>query len=470
MLSNRIKLDEREKELQRVYLNDLKDELYSLYEVEYELSSLKSYLRDNGFSNEFGYTSSINVKKIDTVCNVIDKLKAKTELVYDEIYSEIDFKFYSGVSEAVEKLSRVNINDYYANVGNGIKGRTVGKESTVKRTPLSYLEEGEVGLYDTNLIRVDFMDLIKSNLTREMKISQYNEYAKDIGYEIAEARYEQLIDMMYRSSEFSYLTGTEKIVNFIDTSARGVLVAALVGSVVGVAIVPGALIKGSGYYLTGKNIALWWADVDVNGNKLTEKEREMLQDSIITDVVLTFGAWGLSKIYADSLKNVGVNVVDDIDDITKGSGNAPEIEKIRIIDGKKEYNVNGKWITESQFKSLRRDAVANAWEAEVELVKETGKGTRNWTQAEMDELLANGKVSGYEGQHMKSATAYPDYAGDPDNIQFLKGRGNYGDNWVNEHLDAHGGNWSNPTNWHYDPEGSVFTEFGEHPPFIPKKR
>lgn len=34
----------------------------------------------------------------------------------------------------------------------------------------------------------------------------------------------------------------------------------------------------------------------------------------------------------------------------------------------------------------------------------------------------NGKVKGYEGQHMKSAKAYPDYAGDSDNIQFLKGR------------------------------------------------
>ena len=141
----------------------------------------------------------------------------------------------------------------------------------------------------------------------------------------------------------------------------------------------------------------------------------------------------------------------------KGLLNTPEIEKIRIIDGNKEYNVNGEWITENQFKALRSDAVTKAWQAEVELVKGTGKGTRNWTQTEIDELLINGKVSGYEGQHMKSATAYPDYAGNPDNIQFLKGRGDYGNDWVNEHLDAHKGSWRNPTNWHYDPEGNIYT-------------
>ena len=38
--------------------------------------------------------------------------------------------------------------------------------------------------------------------------------------------------------------------------------------------------------------------------------------------------------------------------------------------------------------------------------------------AEKLELLQTGKVKGYEGQHMKSANEYPDFAGEPDNIQF----------------------------------------------------
>ncbi len=79
----------------------------------------------------------------------------------------------------------------------------------------------------------------------------------------------------------------------------------------------------------------------------------------------------------------------------------------------------------------------------------------------MQELLSNGKVKGYEGQHMKSAEAYTDFAGDPNNIQFLKGRKMD----FNEHLDAHGGNYRNPTNGYYDPSTGNFIDFGESTPW-----
>ena len=64
----------------------------------------------------------------------------------------------------------------------------------------------------------------------------------------------------------------------------------------------------------------------------------------------------------------------------------------------------------------------DAWKNEREFVEKTGRGSRNWTPLEKDELLKNGKVKGYEGQHMKSANEYPDFAGDASNIQFLKRR------------------------------------------------
>lgn len=53
---------------------------------------------------------------------------------------------------------------------------------------------------------------------------------------------------------------------------------------------------------------------------------------------------------------------------------------------------------------------------------------------------------------MKSVNQYPEYADNPDNIQFLT---------KNEHLEAHKGNWKNPTNWNYNPVTKVFHEFGE---------
>jgi hypothetical protein len=62
---------------------------------------------------------------------------------------------------------------------------------------------------------------------------------------------------------------------------------------------------------------------------------------------------------------------------------------------------------------------------------------------------------------MKSATEYPDFAGDPDNIQFLKGRNMD----VNEHINAHGGNYHNPTNGYYDPKTGKKVDFGDSVPW-----
>ena len=113
---------------------------------------------------------------------------------------------------------------------------------------------------------------------------------------------------------------------------------------------------------------------------------------------------------------------------------------------KKEYNVNRKYLNEKQFSVLRQRAVRQAWKNEREFVEKTGRGSHNWTPLEKDELLKNGKVKGYEGQHMKSANEYPDFAGDASNIQFLKRRTMD----KNEHLDAHKGDYRNPTNGYYN--------------------
>jgi hypothetical protein len=72
-----------------------------------------------------------------------------------------------------------------------------------------------------------------------------------------------------------------------------------------------------------------------------------------------------------------------------------------------------------------------------------------------------GRVKGYEGQHMKSATEYPDLAGSPANIQFLKGRNMD----VNEHFDDHRGNYHNPTNGYYTLKNDSMTDFGDVVPW-----
>lgn len=85
----------------------------------------------------------------------------------------------------------------------------------------------------------------------------------------------------------------------------------------------------------------------------------------------------------------------------------------------------------------RARAVRLAWAEERALVEATGAGTRAWTDAEKAELLETGRVKGYEGHHINSVNGNPELAGDPNNIEFVRGR--------SEHLDRHNGNFRNPT-------------------------
>ena len=101
-------------------------------------------------------------------------------------------------------------------------------------------------------------------------------------------------------------------------------------------------------------------------------------------------------------------------------------------------------------------AILAAWEKEQDLVRE-GKGTRDWTQEQQQDILDRGKAydedgKAFHGQHMKSVEKYPEYQGDLNNIQFLTKA---------EYLEAHQGNWQNPTNWYYDPISKQFFVFGE---------
>ena len=204
-----------------------------------------------------------------------------------------------------------------------------GVIKTIKGTggsPLDNLKEGEYGIYITHEKEVSFMDLMKSDITREMKKTQYEMYcdANEIDLGIREAKYEELIKLMYRSSEFSYMTGTEKIVNYVDTAAVVVILAALVGPA---GTIPLSVVRVTGWYLSGKNVVLWLMGVDVNGDKLTAKQREELLGRIAEDAILALTIWGLGKIYRRSLAHIDLDVVDDVDDALKNVSGVDDIIK-----------------------------------------------------------------------------------------------------------------------------------------------
>lgn len=107
-------------------------------------------------------------------------------------------------------------------------------------------------------------------------------------------------------------------------------------------------------------------------------------------------------------------------------------------------------IEKRQLSYQRQNAVRQAWKLEKNRVL-SGYGTRNWSKEEQKELISEGYVQGYEGHHMKSVSMFPEYAGNPMNIQFLS---------ESEHLyGAHQGNYHYPTNGYYDPETRVMHEF-----------
>lgn len=100
-------------------------------------------------------------------------------------------------------------------------------------------------------------------------------------------------------------------------------------------------------------------------------------------------------------------------------------------------------------------AIAIAWSKEQQLIRE-GKGTRDWTPEQQQNILDRGKAYGddgkaFEGHHMKSAEKFPEYQGNPENIQFLS---------RTEHFAAHDGNFQNPTNGFFNPATGEVKDFG----------
>jgi len=105
--------------------------------------------------------------------------------------------------------------------------------------------------------------------------------------------------------------------------------------------------------------------------------------------------------------------------------------------------------------------IVAAWNNEKQLVLD-GKGTRDWTKEQQQAILDKGKAyddngKAFEGHHMKSVEKYPEYQGEPGNIQFLNRQ---------EHQEAHGGNFQNPTNGYFNPITKITTDFGDNP-FVP---
>lgn len=86
--------------------------------------------------------------------------------------------------------------------------------------------------------------------------------------------------------------------------------------------------------------------------------------------------------------------------------------------------------------NYRKNGIDLAWDYERLEVSMGGRGSRNYTPEQIDELLATGKVEGMEGHHINNVASRPDLQGNPDNIKMVT---------HGEHMVEHGNNTANPT-------------------------
>ncbi|KAL2095166.1 hypothetical protein ACEWY4_009885 [Coilia grayii] len=75
---------------------------------------------------------------------------------------------------------------------------------------------------------------------------------------------------------------------------------------------------------------------------------------------------------------------------------------------------------ERLLEAARQRAVQGAWLQEQRRLREGDGGSRAWTEAERRELLAEGRVAGYEGLYALPVEQHPELANSPHNIHFLR--------------------------------------------------
>jgi len=86
----------------------------------------------------------------------------------------------------------------------------------------------------------------------------------------------------------------------------------------------------------------------------------------------------------------------------------------------------------------RTTGVERAIALEVQLVKKRGAGTINWSPAEIAQIKQTGQLPpGIVGHHINDVARFPEWQGDPRNIELLRGQP--------ANLEKHGGNFRNAT-------------------------
>uniref|UniRef100_A0A8B9HKX9 Teneurin-4 n=1 Tax=Astyanax mexicanus TaxID=7994 RepID=A0A8B9HKX9_ASTMX len=119
----------------------------------------------------------------------------------------------------------------------------------------------------------------------------------------------------------------------------------------------------------------------------------------------------------------GVNVsVSQVNAVM--GGRTRRITDVRLQHGALSLNVRyGSSVEEEKVRVLelaKQRVVEAAWARERLRLRQGEDGTRTWTDGERQQLLASGRVQGYEGYYMVSVDQFPELADSISNVHFLR--------------------------------------------------
>ncbi|MBF2348094.1 EndoU domain-containing protein [Listeria marthii] len=299
--------------------NRLNEAVNQFYRVDHLFKQMDDYLHDEGLVNEFYFTYSSQSYKIENLNEKLWNLTNNIVRIYREASEKIDSPFKKNMEQFAERLSLVDINRHSVSTS----GITVQGEAWQPGVSISAPSTAYATVKTKN--DVDFMDLMNSSFTRKMKQEQYQAFLAMTGQLDFQINYETFVNTLYRQTDFNYETGLEKVTNILTTGlvivCVGGLVVATGGAFAGVAV-PGWIGTTSmvaGGIMSAQTIGHAITGLDINGNPLSQKEREAYILSAGTDIAFMIAGFGLNKILSKQANMRFINNLDETENIYQNS-------------------------------------------------------------------------------------------------------------------------------------------------------
>lgn len=333
--------------------NRLNEAVNQFYRVDHLFKQMDDYLHDEGLANEFYFTYSSQSFKIDNLNEKLWNLTNNIVRIYREASEKIDSPFKKNMEQFAERLSLVDINRHSVSTsGIAVQGEAWQPGESISAPSTAYTT------FKTKN-DVDFMDLMNSSFTRKMKQEQYQAFLAMTGQLDFQINYETFVNTLYRQTDFNYETGLEKVTNILTTGlvivCVGGLVVATGGAFAGIAV-PGWVSTTSmvaGGIMSAQTIGHAVTGLDINGNTLSQKEREAYILSAGTDIAFMIAGFGLNKI----LKNANTfKYIDDPVEVIKRQQQEiiSSVKKGEVILETTKYKGNfGEVVMDSYMESVR---------------------------------------------------------------------------------------------------------------------